>query len=86
LVINNINIIIKIEPENSNAINIAQSAIDPDNLADPPMTFYSKTTDNSLLITIKKVRKVETALATLMDLLSAIQTALRVIELIHFEN
>ncbi len=73
---------IKIEPKISNSAKIIQTAIDPDNQADPPMTFHSISLDKSLLITIKNVRKVETALATLMDMLSAIQAVLRVIELI----
>ncbi len=80
--INNISILIKIEPKISNSAKIIQTAIDPDNQADPPMTFHSKSSDKSLLITIKNVGKVETALATLMDMLSAIQAVLRVIELI----
>lgn len=80
--INNISILIKIKPKISKSAKIIQTAIDPDNQADPPMTFHSKSLDKSLLITIKNVRKVETALATLMDMLSAIQAVLRVIELI----
>lgn len=52
---------------------IIHTAIDPDNLTEPPMTFHSVYTSNSLTYRINNVISVETMLATLMDLLSVYQ-------------
>ena len=70
----NVDIEINIEVETEEIANIVLNALDPDNLATPPMTFSSEITERSILFTLKKVERIETALITLTDLLSAIQT------------
>ncbi|UCG00591.1 MAG: hypothetical protein JSW11_13320 [Candidatus Heimdallarchaeota archaeon] len=66
--------ILKIETESNERAELIHKSIDPDNLTEPPMTFYSIYTSNSLEYRINNVLRVETVLATLIDLLSAFQT------------
>ncbi|MFX0124042.1 MAG: hypothetical protein ACFFAE_10420 [Candidatus Hodarchaeota archaeon] len=65
--------VIKIETESKDLAKIIHTAIDPDNLTKPPMTFHSSHFSNSLEYTINNVISFETLLATLIDLLSVFQ-------------
>ena len=60
---------------------IFRTVMDPDNLARPPMEFSSQCMSNNLIYTIKNVERVETMLATLLDLLSAFQATENIIGL-----
>jgi hypothetical protein len=86
MTINIINIQITIDAETEENAKIIRLSIDPDNLADPPMTYYTKNVEKKLLVTIKNVNKVETALSSLIDLLSTIQTIKEVLELKNINN
>ncbi len=86
MTISTINIQITINTETEEKAKIIRSSIDPDNLADPPMTYYSKNVKKKMLITIKNVRKIETALSSVMDLFSAIQTIKDILELKNINN
>ncbi|MFX0087203.1 MAG: hypothetical protein ACFFAU_16255 [Candidatus Hodarchaeota archaeon] len=86
MTINTINIQITINAETEENAMIIRSSIDPDNLADPPMTYYSKSVKKKMLVTIKNVKKMETALSSVIDLLSAIQTIKDVLELKNINN
>ena len=86
MTINIINIQITINAETEEIAKIIRSSISPDNLADPPMIYSSKNIEEKLLITIKNVKKIETALSSLIDLLSSIQTIKEVLELKHINN
>ncbi|MFX1285460.1 MAG: hypothetical protein ACFFB5_17595 [Promethearchaeota archaeon] len=76
----NINVIIKISGSKER-VEIIQAALDPDNLTAPPMVFHSVCVAESLIYTIKNVKNIETMLATLMDLLSALQATEGVLRL-----
>jgi hypothetical protein len=73
LPIKNIKAIIKIETESNDLAEIIHTAIEPDNLTAPPMTFHSVYTSNKLEYVINHLISIETLLATLMDLLSVFQ-------------
>lgn len=71
--IENIKTFIKIETESNELADIIHTAIDPDNLTAPPMTFHSMYTSNKLEYVINNIVSIETLLATLMDLLTVFQ-------------
>ena len=71
--IKNIKTVIKIETKSNEVAKIIHTAIDPDNLTAPPMTFHSVYTSNKIEYIINNVVSIETLLATLMDLLNAFQ-------------
>ena len=71
--IKNIKAVIKIETESNELAEIIHTAIDPDNLTAPPMTFHSKYTTNKLEYVINNIVSIETLLATLIDLLIVFQ-------------
>ena len=73
--IKDIKVILKIKTESSKLAEIIHTAINPDNLTEPPMTFHFKNVSSSLEFRINNVISVETILATLMDLLTVFQTA-----------
>ena len=73
MIIKDIKAIIKIETESNELAKIIHTAIDPDNLTEPPMTFHSMYASDCLEYTINNVISFETMLATLMDLLSVFQ-------------
>ena len=70
----------KVVAETNENANIIRLSIEPDNLAEPPITFTSRCDDKILLITIRNVGRLETALSTLIDIISAIQTVDRILE------
>ncbi len=70
----------KVVAETNENANIVRSSIEPDNLAEPPITFTSRCDDKILLITIRNIGRLETALSTLIDLISAIQTVDKILE------
>jgi hypothetical protein len=47
------------------------AALDPDNFVGPPMTLSMKCTGETVKIKLNNILKIETALATINDLLSA---------------
>ncbi|MFW9906414.1 MAG: hypothetical protein ACFFFH_19015 [Candidatus Thorarchaeota archaeon] len=71
--IENIKALIKIETESNELAKIIHTAIDPDNLTVPPMTFNSVYTSNKLEYVINNLVSTETLLATLLDLLTVFQ-------------
>jgi len=70
----------KVVAETNENANIIRSSIEPDNLAEPPITFTSRCDDKTLVIIIRNIGRLETALSTLVDLISAIQTVDRILE------
>ncbi|MFX1506291.1 MAG: KEOPS complex subunit Pcc1 [Promethearchaeota archaeon] len=71
--IENIKALIKIETESNELAEIIHTAINPDNVTAPPMTFHSVYTSNKLEYVINNLVSIETLLATLMDLLTVFQ-------------
>ena len=57
------------------------AAIKPDNLAKPPIVFNSISKADTIQISIKNVKRVETMLVTLLDLFSTFQAAEDVLDL-----
>jgi tRNA threonylcarbamoyladenosine modification (KEOPS) complex Pcc1 subunit len=70
-----INVLVKIKFEDNEEAKIIHASIEPDNLSSPPMTIHSIYKTNKIIITIKNIEKIQTASATLHDLLSAGQVA-----------
>ncbi|UCE12888.1 MAG: hypothetical protein JSV04_11935 [Candidatus Heimdallarchaeota archaeon] len=73
MTIKKINVILKIKMESNEIAEMFRKVMDPDNLARPPMKFFSHCISSNLIYTIKNVERVETMLATLLDLLSVLQ-------------
>jgi hypothetical protein len=86
LPIKNIKAVINIETESNELAEIIQTAIDPDNLTAPPMTFHSVYTSNKLEYVINNLVSIETLLATLMDLLSVFQVTEKALNAISEET
>ena len=81
MTIKKIDVILKIKTKSNEIAEIFRTAMDPDNLARPPMKFSSQCKSNNLIYTIKNVERVETMLVTLLDLLSVFQAAENVLEM-----
>ncbi len=60
---------------------IIHAAIDPDNLTEPPMVYDSVCAASTLIFNLRNVKSVETTLATLIDLLSAVQVTENILKL-----
>lgn len=71
--IKNIKAILKIETDSNELAEIIHAAIDPDNLTEPPMTFYSVFVSKNIEYRMDNIRSIETLFATLMDLLAVFQ-------------
>ncbi len=79
--IETINCQFRIKTRSNEVAKIICTALKPDNLAKPPMVLESFNTANTLQITIKNVKRVETMLVKLLDLFSTFQAAENVLEL-----
>ncbi len=79
--IKTINCQLRIKTRSNEIAKIICTAIKPDNRAKPPMVLEALSTANTLHITIKNVKRVETMLVTLLDLFSTFQAAENVLNL-----
>lgn len=77
MIIKNINIMIRIQTFDSKIGEIMRMSVDPDNITKTSslMTIHSLSHHNTVIFTIKNIKKVKTASATIQDLLSAFQVA-----------
>ena len=66
-----IDIELSISNDNPEEAKIIHKTLNPDNLASPPMSISSKWEESMLQISIKDVQNIDTALATVNDLLEA---------------
>ncbi|MFX0182550.1 MAG: KEOPS complex subunit Pcc1 [Candidatus Hodarchaeota archaeon] len=67
--------LIKIKMRKKEEAQIICNSIKPDNISKPPMVIHSTYKTNKIIITIKNVGRIETASATINDLLYAWQAA-----------
>ncbi|MHA2174953.1 MAG: KEOPS complex subunit Pcc1 [Candidatus Hodarchaeales archaeon] len=77
--IENIEIILTFQCENSEAARIIYSSLNPDNLANPPMTIEAKVKKNLFKVTISNMNNIETAIATSLDLLNSYELSEKII-------
>ena len=77
MTIKNINVLIKIRTFDGKIAEIMRMSVDPDNITktNSLMTIHSLSHENTVIFTIKNIKKVKTASATILDLLSAFQVA-----------
>ncbi len=71
LVVRKIDITLSISNKNPEDAKIIHEALNPDNLTTPPMSISSKWVDSRVEIRIKGVQNIDTAIATVNDLLEA---------------
>ncbi|MHA2223958.1 MAG: hypothetical protein ACXAC8_02045 [Candidatus Hodarchaeales archaeon] len=79
--IKSINVIVKIKTESNKTARIIHTAINPDNVATPPMSLNSLYIDNNLIIKLKNIIRISTMQYTLLDLISSVQTAEKILEM-----
>jgi hypothetical protein len=73
--------LIKIKMRKEEEAQIICTSIGPDNLSKPPMAIHSICKTNKIIFTIKNIGRIETASATLNDLLFAWQAAENMIKM-----
>ncbi|MFX0013652.1 MAG: hypothetical protein ACFFB2_10940 [Promethearchaeota archaeon] len=83
--ITNIDALIEIKTRSNTIAKIIHAAIDPDNLTEPPMTFHSTCESNIIIYYLKNVKRIETMLATLIDLLDVYQATESVLKSHNFD-
>ena len=71
MVVRKIDIELSISNDNPEEARIIHETLNPDNLATPPMSISSKWEGSRLEIRIKDVKNIDTAIATVNDLLEA---------------
>ena len=78
--VENIKIHILIKSKTPEIARIIYSSLNPDNLANPPMTIETKVKDNVFEVTINNLSNIETAVSTSLDLLSSYELSENIIE------
>jgi hypothetical protein len=71
MIVRKIDIELSISNDNPEEAKIIHETLNPDNLASPPMSISSKWEGSRLEIRIKDVQNIDTAVATVNDLLEA---------------
>jgi len=78
--VKNIKIHLFIKSKTSEAARIIFYSLNPDNLANPPMTIESKVKDNVFEVTISNLSNIETAIATSLDILNSYELSEKIIQ------
>ncbi|NHJ02235.1 MAG: hypothetical protein EAX86_08865 [Candidatus Heimdallarchaeota archaeon] len=76
-----INYIFQIKTNSEKEAKLIQSALEPDNNINPPMSIHSQVRKNKVIFTIKSISKIETALTTFFDILSLMNVVEEVLTL-----
>ena len=76
-----INYIFQIKTNSEKEAKLIQSALEPDNNINPPMSIHSQVRKNKVIFTIKSISKIETAITTFFDILSLMNVVEEVLTL-----
>jgi len=85
LVVRKIDIKLSIINENPEDAKIIHESLYPDNLTTPPMSISSKWVDSRVEIRINNVQNIDTAVATVNDLLEAYRLSNDILERLNDE-
>ena len=85
MVIRKIDMDLSILNKNPEEAKIIHESLSPDNLTTPPMSISSKWVDSRVEIKIKNVQNIETAIATVNDLLESYGLSKDILEKLNKE-
>ena len=85
MVIRKIDIDLSISNKNPEEAKIIHESLSPDNLTTPPMSISSRWVDSRVEIKIKNVQNIDTAIATVNDLLESYGLSKDILERLNKE-
>ena len=85
MVIRKIDIDLSISNKNPEEAKIIHESLSPDNLTTPPMSISSRWVDSRVEIKIKNVQNIDTAIATVNDLLESYALSKDILERLNKE-
>ena len=74
-----------ISNKNSEEAKIIHETLSPDNLTTPPMSISSSWVDSKVKIQIKNVQNIDTAIATVNDILESYRLSKEILERVNTE-